>query len=283
MIRNRLRSVAGIEGLQFDLIERILTITHLEEAKTAAESALGELGMHARPLTAENAGSVQVAPVLPKTKLIRLGLSGLLAASAEAAAWVIESRTGQAADGAVPVVLMALTSLGLSGVETARKGWMALKTRTLNINFLMGLAIVGAMVIRQWPEAAMASVLFAVAEVIEGLSLERARKAVQSLMEAAPETVEVLSECGAFHESKLALVAVGDRVRVKPGQIVPLDGVVTEGGSAVNQAAITGESLPMDKLPGDTVFAGTRNTNGTFIFEVSAAPPVFINMKQPVP
>ncbi|WP_309718849.1 heavy metal translocating P-type ATPase, partial [Armatimonas sp.] len=271
MIRNRLRSVSGIEGLQFDLIERILTVTHADEAKATAESALAELGMHARPLTAENAGMLQVAPVLPKAKLIRLGLSGLLAASAEAGAWIIESRTGQHADDARPVVLMALGSLALSGVETARKGWMALKTRTLNINFLMGLAIVGAMVIQQWPEAAMASVLFAVAEVIEGLSLERARKAVQSLMEAAPETVEVLSDCGAFHESKLALVVVGDRVRVKPGQIVPLDGVVTEGSSAVNQAAITGESLPMEKLPGDEVFAGTRNINGTFIFEVRAA------------
>ncbi|MCX6366916.1 MAG: heavy metal translocating P-type ATPase [Armatimonadetes bacterium] len=271
MIRNRLRSVSGIERLEFDLIERVLTVTHVDEAKATAESALAELGMHAKPILEGDDTAPQVAPVLPRTKLIRLGLAGALAASAEAGAWIIESRTGQHADDALPVMLVAVFSLGLSGVETARKGWLALKTRTLNINFLMGLAIVGAMVIRQWPEAAMASVLFAVAEVIEGLSLERARKAVQSLMEAAPETVEVLSECGAFHESKLALVVVGDRVRVKPGQIVPLDGVVTEGGSAVNQAAITGESLPREKLPGDVVFAGTRNTNGTFVFEVSAA------------
>ena len=271
MIRNRLRSVSGIERLEFDLIERVLTVTHADEAKAMAESALAELGMHAKPILEGDDTAPQVAPVLPRTKLIRLGLAGALAASAEAGAWIIESRTGQHADDALPVMLMAVFSLCLSGVETARKGWLALKTRTLNINFLMGLAIVGAMVIRQWPEAAMASVLFAVAEVIEGLSLERARKAVQSLMEAAPETVEVLSECGAFHESKLALVVVGDRVRVKPGQLVPLDGVVTEGGSAVNQAAITGESLPREKLPGDAVFAGTRNTNGTFVFEVSAA------------
>ena len=271
MIRNRLRSVSGIERLEFDLIERVLTVTHADEAKATAESALAELGMHAKPILEGDDTAPQVAPVLPRTKLIRLGLAGALAASAEAGAWIIEGRTGQHADDALPVMLMAVFSLGLSGVETARKGWLALKTQTLNINFLMGLAIVGAMVIRQWPEAAMASVLFAVAEVIEGLSLERARKAVQSLMEAAPETVEVLSECGAFHESKLALVVVGDRVRVKPGQIVPLDGVVTEGGSAVNQAAITGESLPREKLPGDVVFAGTRNTNGTFVFEVSAA------------
>jgi Zn2+/Cd2+-exporting ATPase len=80
LIRNRLRSVSGIEGLQFDLIERILTVTHTDEAKATTESALQELGMHARPLTAENAGAVQVAPVLPKAKLVRLGLAGALAA-----------------------------------------------------------------------------------------------------------------------------------------------------------------------------------------------------------
>ena len=271
MIRNRLKTVGGIEGLQFDLIERVLTVTHSDEAKATAESALAELGMHAKPILEGEDAAVQVAPVLPRVKLIRLGLAGALAACAEATAWMIESRTGHHGDDALPVVLMALGSLALSGVETARKGWMALKTRTLNINFLMGLAIVGAVAIQQWPEAAMASVLFAVAEVIEGLSLERARKAVQGLMEATPETVEVLSECGSFHESKLALVRVGDRVRVKPGQTIPLDGTVTEGISTVNQAAITGESLPIEKIVGDSVFAGTRNTTGAFVFEVTAA------------
>ena len=271
LIRNRLKSVVGIDRLEFDLMERILTVTHTDAAKPGAESALAELGMHARPLTADDEGKVQVAPVLPRGKLIRLGLSGGLAVTAEAGAWIIESKTGHHADDALPVVVLAVGSLLLSGVETARKGWLALKTRTLNINFLMGLAIVGAVAIQQWPEAAMASFLFAVAEVIEGLSLERARKAVQGLMEAAPETVEVLSECGSFHESKLALVRVGDRVRVKPGQTIPLDGMVTDGISTVNQAAITGESLPIEKVPGDEVFAGTRNTVGSFVFEVSAA------------
>ncbi|MBB6052030.1 heavy metal translocating P-type ATPase [Armatimonas rosea] len=271
LIRNRLKTVTGIEALQFDLIERILTVTHTDDAKSTAESALAELGMHAKPLTAENEGTLQVAPALPRAKLIRLVAAGVLAASAEGLAWALEG-SGQAhADNALPVVVLAVGSLLLSGAETARKAWMALRTRTLNINFLMGLAIVGAVVIRQWPEAAMASVLFTVAEVIEGLSLERARKAVQGLMEAAPETVEVLSDCGSFHESKLALVRVGDRVRVRPGQSIPLDGTVTEGLSAVNQAAITGESLPMEKKPGDAIFAGTRNTTGTFIFEVTAA------------
>nr|WP_309690111.1 heavy metal translocating P-type ATPase [Armatimonas sp.] len=271
LIRNRLKSVGGIEELQFDLIERILTVRQADESTAQTESALAELGMHARPLTAENAGTVQVAPVLPRQKIVRLALAGALAASAEAGAWIIESRTGVHADDALVVITLAVASLLLSGGETARKGWMALRTRTLNINFLMGLAIVGAITIQQWPEAAMASFLFTVAEVIEGLSLERARKAVQGLMEATPETVEVLSECGSFHESKLALVAVGDRVRVRPGQTIPLDGTLTEGISTVNQAAITGESLPIEKQTGDAVFAGTYNTTGTFVFQVSAA------------
>lgn len=271
LIRNRLKTVEGIERLQFDLIERILTVVHTDEARASTETALAELGMHAQPVTEESGAAGLVAPVLPRQKKLRLALAGTLAACAELGAWWIEARTQHHGDDALPVVALALASLALSGGETLRKGWMALRTRTLNINFLMVLAIVGAVVIGQWPEAAMASFLFTVAEVIEGLSLERARKAVQGLMEATPETVEVLSECGSFHESKLALVQVGDRVRVRPGQSIPLDGTVVEGLSSVNQAAITGESLPIEKKPGDTVFAGTRNTTGTFVFEVSAA------------
>lgn len=270
MIRNRLRSVEGIANLEFDLLARVLTVEHTDGARETLEAGLAELGMEAKPV-AENSAPPEAAPTLPRAKVLLLGASAALAASAELGAWVIEAKTGHHGDNAPLVVVLALASLVLSGRETARKGWTAIRTRTLNINFLMSLAVVGAAVLQQWPEAAMASVLFAIAEVIEGLSLERARKAVQSLLEAAPQTVEVLSDCGSFHESRLELVRVGDRVRVKPGQGIPLDGVIVEGQSAVTQAAITGESLPVEKEIGDAVFAGTRNETGAFVFEVTAA------------
>lgn len=269
LIRNRLRTVEGVERLEFDLIERVLTVGHTEAAQAPMEAGLAELNMAAQPMTDKS--TPQAPPTLPRAKVISLALAGTLAAVAEGVAWGIEARTGQAGDRAPGVAALALISLVLSGRETARKGWTAIRTRTLNINFLMSLAVVGAAVLQQWPEAAMASFLFAVAEVIEGLSLERARKAVASLLETAPQTVEVLSDCGSFHESRLDLVQVGDRVRIKPGQAIPLDGVLVEGISAVTQAAITGESLPVEKQVGDMVFAGTRNETGTFIFSVTAA------------
>jgi len=169
-----------------------------------------------------------------------------------------------------PVILMALGAIALTGPEVYRKGWVALRHRDLNINALMSIAVTGAVLIGHWPEAAMVMVLFALAELIEARALDRARNAIQSLMALSPDRVTVRKEGGEWAEVDAYGVTVGALARVAPGERVALDGEVTAGESAVNQAPITGESMPVSKTVGDKVFAGTINESGSFEYRVTA-------------
>ena len=115
------------------------------------------------------------------------------------------------------------------------------------MNALMSIAVTGAMLIGHWPEAAMVMVLFALAEVIEAKSLDRARNAIAGLLDLAPERATVQQPDGSWREVDAKQVAIGSRVRVRPANASPSMGRVVEGRSTVNQAPITGESLPVDK------------------------------------
>jgi Cd2+/Zn2+-exporting ATPase len=158
-------------------------------------------------------------------------------------------------------MLLSALSILSAGLPTLKKGWIALKNRALNIHFLMSLAVIGAMIIGDWPEAAMVIFLFAVAECIEALSLERARRAIGALTALAPETAEV-ETAGGWHPAAPEDVAVGSRIRVRAGARVPLDARVETGRAALDQAPITGESLPVDKQPGDPLYAGSIVADG---------------------
>ena len=115
-----------------------------------------------------------------------------------------------------PIILACLAAIGL-GVETLKKGWIALKTRSLNMNLLMTVAVIGAALIGQWPEAAVVIWLFGIAEMIEALSLDRARNAIRKLMDLAPESALVRQPDGQWREVKADTVALGSVVRVRPG------------------------------------------------------------------
>lgn len=263
LIRNQLKNLSGVEGLEFDLMSRRLTVRHQLDDEAAIQGALESVGMDPR-VVVEGEGPVEQGPVLPLRDRWLMGLSGALAIGAEA----VGMATGR--DDAWPVVVVALLSMALGGRETLRKGWVSLRTLTLNINFLMTLAILGAAFIGHWPEAAMVTFLFGVAEMIEALSLDKARHAIRSLMEMTPESAWIMDCSGEWVEVASSVVEVGQRVRVRPGERIPLDGTVASGASTVNQAPITGESMPVAKGPGDTVFAGTVNERGALEFEVTA-------------
>lgn len=272
IIRNRLKKVEGIETLDFRLMDRQLTVTHRLPDEAPLLAALDSLGMGAKLQSAapdaesiatdEKEGHSETVP--PATRWL-MGLSGITALAAEGVAYA----TGN--EQAWPVVALAVLSIAAGGRDTLRKGWVALRTFTLNINFLMTLAVIGAISIGQWPEAAMVTFLFGVAEMIEAFSLERARNAIRGLMEMTPETATVRGENGGWSEVAASQVQVGQIVRVRPGERIPLDGVVTSGTSFVNQAPITGESVPVAKKSGDGVFAGSINERGAFEFRVSSA------------
>lgn len=169
------------------------------------------------------------------------------------------------------VAIIALVSILSGGLTTYKKGWIALKNLNLNINALMSIAVTGAVLIGQWPEAAMVMFLFTVAELIEAKSLDRARNAISGLMQMAPEQATVQQADGSWVEQGVKSIELGARVRVRPGERIGLDGEVVSGNSTIDQAPITGESLPVEKSIGDKVFAGTINQSGSLEYTVTAA------------
>lgn len=260
MVRRRLEPMAGVERLSFDLLERRLTITHtLDEA--ILHQTLESMGLGPQPVTTSQDSAGTSGRQAPWAVL---GVAGGLALASESL-----SLSGWAENSAA-VVGLAVTAMVLGGRDTLRKGWLALRSLTLNINFLMTIAILGAMVIGEWPEAATVTVLFGVAEALERLAMDRARSAIRKLLELAPELAWLVDEQGQLRETPVGEIQVGQRVRVRPGERIPLDGNVVSGSSSVNQAPITGESMPVEKSAGDPIFAGTINGRGSFDFEVSA-------------
>ncbi len=165
------------------------------------------------------------------------------------------------AAGLPPVVRDAAyaASIVVGGIPVARSGWAALVTaHSLDINVLMTIAATGAMVIGQWAEGATTIFLFAIGELLERYTMDRARGAIRALMDLSPQqAIRVVD--GGEETVPVEALRVGDQVRVRAGERIPVDGEVQEGRSAVDQAAITGESVPVEKGPGDPVYAGTLN------------------------
>lgn len=193
-----------------------------------------------------------------------------------------------------PSVILALAMVA-GGYYVFRRGvtnlWL---TRQIDINFLMTLAALGAAAIGEWGEAALVVFLFSLGETLESYTMDRARNSIRSLMQLAPAEATRLADCidceehigqtlsdgsayqgGACpwcaHEARVPVgdLAVGDRILVKPGERIAMDGRVLAGESAVNQAPITGESTPVEKAPGSDVFAGAINGAGSLEVEVT--------------
>jgi Cd2+/Zn2+-exporting ATPase len=164
---------------------------------------------------------------------------------------------------------LLLAATASSGVPVVRSGYYSLRNRSLDIDLLMGTAIIAATGISYFVEAATLAVLFSIAELLEDYAMDRARNSLRELMELSPDEATVLRD-GEERTIPVEAVAVGDRVAVRPGEKIPMGGVVVEGGSAVNQAPITGESVPVDKTEGDDVYAGTINEEGYLEVEVTS-------------
>jgi Zn2+/Cd2+-exporting ATPase len=163
-------------------------------------------------------------------------------------------------------LFIAATVVG--AVFPAQRAWQSMRRRTLDINVLMVIAVAGAIAIRQFEEAAMVVTLFAAAQWLEAQSLDRARRAIGRLLDLAPPLVLVRDGAAERHVD-IEQVPPGALMIVKPGEKIALDGIVRNGRSDVNQAPITGESLPVEKLAGDEVFAGTINGHGALTVAVT--------------
>ncbi|WP_259740048.1 heavy metal translocating P-type ATPase [Pseudomonas brassicacearum] len=263
LIQNKLGKLAGVQQLEFNLINRVLGVTHDLPSTAPIIEAIKSIGMLAESIE-EGAKANDSRPVPVKKPWWPLAVSGIGALAAEVIHFTSAAPTWV-------VAIVALISILSGGLGTYKKGWIALKNLNLNINALMSIAVTGAVLIGQWPEAAMVMFLFTVAELIEAKSLDRARNAISGLMQMTPEKVTVQQDDGSWIEREAKSIDLGARVRVRPGERIGLDGEVLSGSSTIDQAPITGESLPVEKTVGDKVFAGTINQTGSLEFKVTAA------------
>ena len=276
VLKREVGPVVGGEGqLAFDILNGKMTVL----ADTAPEpiiAAVGRTGMRAV------AWEDPVPGVAAQSSWQRNARTSLTAASGLSlvAGFIANAISAGGISGAigsegvgiahdVPVVAKTLYSVAIvtGAWFVLPKAWLALRRLRPDMNFLMTLAVIGAIAIGEWFEAATVTFLFALSLALESWSVGRARRAVEALVAITPPTVRVLRENGGEEEVAPAEVLVGARFRVRPGERVPLDGTVLTGSSEVNQAPITGESLPVPKQPGSQVFAGTINGPGSIEVE----------------
>ena len=274
-IRRAVEGIPGILGLRFQLGERSLRIDGDPQAALEAAEAIRRSGFEVQvwpevPASGDASGAPDQAhdhDAATGSGLPRLLAALALATAAEALSFLAPDGTWSKWVG----LAVAAAAIGLAGFGTFRKGLSALRHGRLNINALMSVAVAGAFVIGQWPEAAMVMALYAIAELIEARAVDRARNAISGLLALSPDTADLRQPDGTWKSAPVGSVPVGAAVRVKPGERVAMDAIVTDGSTAVDQAPVTGESLPVDKGPGDPVFAGTINQTGTIECRVTAA------------
>ena len=272
-IRRAVEGIDGVQGLRFQLAQRTLAIdASTDDSLERALIAIRKAGFDPRPLRRPVTGTQGREPTeghehwAVSGSLAKLAGALLLAIAAEIVGYLAPETLSWRALG----VAMAAAAIGLSGFGVYRKGLAALRQGRLNINALMTVAVSGAFVIGQWPEAAMVMALYAIAEAIEARAVDRARNAIKDLLAMVPEEATQRQPDGSWATVPVAAISLGAMLRVRPGERVPMDGLLRKGSTCINQAPVTGESMPVDKGVGDPVFAGTINSLGSFEFEVTA-------------
>jgi Zn2+/Cd2+-exporting ATPase len=263
MLERRFKNLQGLEDFSADLMGQRLHVKY-DAARLSTSTivdAVADTGMrawleHEEPVVGtERQTRVRQALVWTSGSALALGM--LVAALGGA------STVARGAGVALFVVAL-LAGVGV----TIRKAWTSLRVGSLDINVLMVIAAAGAAAIGQWSEAATVVFLFAVAQSLEARTLERARSAIRALMDLTPADA-LLRDAAGERRVPVDAIAIGGVIVVRPGEKIPLDGDVVAGQSEVNQAPVTGESLPVEKAPGDAVFAGTVNGRGALDVRVT--------------
>ncbi|EWS56591.1 MULTISPECIES: heavy metal translocating P-type ATPase [unclassified Methylibium] len=276
-IRRAVEGISGIRALTFQLGQRSLALDAPGPALELAVAAIRKAGFDPQPLAEGKPGAAPEHAAddghdhgqdhaFGPVGYGRLGMALLLAIAAELVGYFAPDTQIWKGIG----LAVAAAAIWLAGFDVYKKGLTALLRGRLNINALMTVAVTGAFAIGQWPEAAMVMALYAIAEAIEARAVDRARNAIKGLLEMAPEEAAVRQADGTWLTQPVASVALDAVLQVRPGERVPMDGVLTAGSTSINQAPVTGESIPVDKAVGDPVFAGTINDTGSFEFRVTA-------------
>lgn len=264
--------VGGESHLTFDILRGKMSISCPSAEAAEIIRAVGKTGMQAEPWVEEPSASGMQAGKFWLTHgraIATLASGALTLAGFLLHAWlsggiaVALGAEGHGLSHNVPLAarLIYFAAILAGGWYVAPKALLAVKRLRPDMNLLMTIAVIGALIIGEWLEGSLVSFLFALSLSLEAWSVGRARRAVEALLDLAPPTVRVLTD-GRETEVAAREVVVGTVFRVKPGDRIALDGEVVRGASEVNQAPITGESVPVLKEPGTQVFAGTINGNG---------------------
>ena len=258
-LERALKPVAGIQNFKVNLVAGRVTISH--ERTLSQEDlilAIGKAGLRA---SATNEKDEEDSGRAQRARLISVAISGVFTGLGLIMQWRdIAEPYGEVAAFSIAIVA--------GGWFIVPKALRAARQLSLDMNVLMTVAVIGAVLIGEWSEGAAVVFLFALSELLEALSLNRARRAIQALLKLAPETA-LVKRGNEVKEVPVVEVSVGEIVVIRSGAKVPLDGEVVSGESAINQAPITGESMPVEKNPGDQVFAGTINTEGSLEVRVT--------------
>jgi Zn2+/Cd2+-exporting ATPase len=272
-VETALKRVVGTEWVRLNYQTQILAL-RLDEVITpreVVEARVRDLGFDIHPI-----GPMQVIPSTPgmeggglrdaepawwsgtKPRLL-LVISGLLliglfvgCAIPSLATWV-----------ALPAALLGLAYFGCQAIRLALAG------SPFSIEMLMSVAIIGAILIGASSEAAVVALLFTAGELMEGFAAGRARAGIRALSALAPRAALLVEEGGVVREVPAASLQIGQLVLVRPGDRVPTDGIVVEGGSELDESPVTGESIPVPKAEGDALVAGSINSNVTLQFRVT--------------
>jgi len=181
--------------------------------------------------------------------------------------WLVAFALEHGFDQRPVAIAIFLAVIVVAGYPIARAAWAALRARRLDMNTLMTISVIGAALLGEWSEGALVVVLFTLGTTLQGMTFDHTRRAIRGLLDLSPDEATVLRD-GVEVVTATSSLVVGDLVRIRPGDRIPADGVVESGYSAINQSAITGESIPVQKEPGDDVFSGTVNGAGSLVVRV---------------
>ncbi|MFB6087709.1 MAG: HAD-IC family P-type ATPase, partial [Haloarculaceae archaeon] len=285
-VENALESLAGVRSSETQPTTGTVTVTYDRDRLSAAavaeaiEDAGYEVTETATAGASEGGAVAETEDIWRSSRAIKTWVSGGFTVLGLLVEFLLTG-LNVAAVTTAPVTLtvadvLFLAAVVTGGQEILRGGYYSLRNRNLDIDLLMSIAIVGAVLVslgfgeRLYMEAATLAFLFSVAELLERYSMDKARNSLQELLDLSPDEATVRRD-GEEVTVPVDEVAVGDRVVVRPGEKIPMDGEVVEGESAVNQAPITGESVPVDKTEGDEVYAGTINEQGYLEVAVTSA------------
>jgi len=259
-IQQVLRPIKGVREVRANVVTAKVTITHDERVtEQALIEAIGTAGLKAEPADSRTREEATIAA--QRARWVSVGAAAVLTAIGLLVQW---TRLGPAS---LSVALFA-GAIVAGGWFIFPKAVGAARRFAPDMNLLMTVAVIGAAIIGEWGEAAAVVVLFGLSEMLEAFSVQRARSAIESLLDLSPATA-LVKRGDTFEEVRVEEVGIGELIAIKSGARVPLDGEVISGASAINQAPITGEWMPVEKKPGDNVFAGTINGEGSLEMRVT--------------